>query len=73
MLEFSSDDDSTSDSSDSDGSESSLLFDGQKAEDIFADVDEDDDLDDDQLFEREFALHKRNYYITKMKYPEVTE
>lgn len=73
MLEFESDDESSSDSSDDDASENSLLFDGQKASDVFADVDEDDDLDDDQLFEKEFAMHKRNYYITKMKYPEMTE
>lgn len=73
MLELSSDDESTSDSSDDDESESSLLFDGQKAADVFAGIDADDDLDNDQLFEKEFAMHKRNYYITKMKYPEVTE
>lgn len=73
MLEFSSDDENTTDSSDDDESECTLLFDGQKAEDVFAGIDEDDDLTNDQLFEKEFAQHKRNYYITKMKYPEVTE
>lgn len=33
----------------------------------------DDELDDDELFEKEFRLHKRNYYITKMHYPEMTK
>lgn len=33
----------------------------------------DDELDDDKLFEKEFRLHKRNYYITKMHYPEMTK
>lgn len=35
--------------------------------------DAESDLSDDELFEREFTLHKRNYYITKLKYPEMTE
>lgn len=35
--------------------------------------DNESDLSDDELFEREFKLHKRNYYITKLKYPEMTE
>lgn len=33
----------------------------------------DEDLSDDELFEREFLIHKRNYYIEKLKYPEMTE
>lgn len=33
----------------------------------------DEDLSDDELFEKEFLIHKRDYYITKMKYPEMTE
>lgn len=33
----------------------------------------DGELDDDELFEKEFRLHKRNYYINKMNYPEMTK
>ncbi len=34
--------------------------------------DYDENADDDQIFEKEFSLHKRDYYIKKLKYPEVT-
>ncbi|XP_037926707.1 5'-3' exoribonuclease 1 isoform X1 [Hermetia illucens] len=34
----------------------------------------DDDLSDDEaMLEKEFRMHKRNYYITKLNYPEMTE
>lgn len=32
----------------------------------------DDDSEED-TFEKEFLVHKRNYYINKLKYPEMTE
>lgn len=35
--------------------------------------DYDEEEDDNELFEKEFRLHKRNYYINKLKYPEMTE
>lgn len=70
MLDLGSDDSST-DSSDDD--ENPFMFDGQEAEKVFDGCDEDDDLDDDELFEKEFRLHKRNYYMSKMNYPEMTE
>lgn len=28
--------------------------------------------DETEMLEQEFINHKRNYYITKMKYPEMT-
>lgn len=31
------------------------------------------ELNDDELFELEFATHKRDYYINKLKYPEMTK
>lgn len=34
---------------------------------------DDEDMSDEELFEREFLIHKRNYYINKLKYPEMTE
>lgn len=61
MLDFGSDDDI-------DGEE--------KLDDKLKNGDEDasdEDLNDDELFEREFLIHKRNYYIEKLKYPEMTE
>lgn len=33
----------------------------------------DENCSEDELFEREFLVHKRHYYINKMKYPEMTE
>lgn len=33
----------------------------------------DKDLSEDELFEKEFQLHKRHYYMDKLKYPEVTK
>lgn len=30
-------------------------------------------LSDEELFELEFSTHKRDYYINKLKYPEMTE
>lgn len=66
MLDLGSDDESSSDSGGN-------LFKGQDSEKLFAGCDEEDDLSDDELFEKDFASHKRNYYISKMKYPELTE
>lgn len=38
------------------------------------DIEEDDpELSDDELFEQEFSTHKRDYYINKLKYPEMTK
>lgn len=36
------------------------------------DICDDDDSEED-TFEKEFLVHKRNYYINKLKYPEMTE
>lgn len=44
---------------------------GNLSEDLENDFDE--DVSDEELFEREFLVHKRDYYITKLKYPEMTE
>lgn len=33
----------------------------------------DDDDSEEDTFEKEFLVHKRNYYINKLKYPEMTE
>lgn len=33
----------------------------------------DPELSDEELFEQEFLVHKRDYYITKLKYPEMTK
>lgn len=49
------------------------MFEGQDPKEIFKDCEEEDDLTDDEIFEREFTLHKRDYYINKLKYPEKTE
>lgn len=38
----------------------------------FDDDDFDPDADDDETFEKEFSMHKRDYYIKKLKYPEMT-
>lgn len=50
-----------------------FMFEGQDKDEIFKDCEEDDELSDDELFEKEFTLHKRDYYINKLKYPEMTE
>lgn len=49
------------------------MFDGQDPKEVFKDCDEEEEFSDEELFEKEFALHKRNYYINKLKYPEMTE
>lgn len=49
------------------------MFNGQDPNEIFKDCDEEEDISDDELFEREFTLHKRDYYINKLKYPDMTE
>lgn len=49
------------------------MFEGQDPKKIFEEFIEEEDLSDDALFEREFTLHKRDYYINKLKYPEMTE
>lgn len=33
----------------------------------------DPELSDEELFEQEFLMHKRDYYINKLKYPEMTK
>lgn len=51
------------------------MFAGQDPKTVFKgmeDEDEEEELSDDELFEKEFTLHKRDYYINKMKYPEMT-
>lgn len=50
------------------------MFAGQDPETVFKGMEEEEeeDLSDDELFEREFTLHKRDYYINKLKYPEMT-
>lgn len=42
-------------------------------DDLKAELNADKNLSEDELFEKEFQLHKRNYYINKLKYPEVTK
>lgn len=37
-----------------------------------SDDDIDEDASEDETFDKEFAMHKRDYYIKKLKYPEVT-
>lgn len=49
------------------------MFEGQDPKEIFKDFIEEEELSDDELFEREFKAHKRDYYINKLKYPEMTE
>lgn len=78
-LDFGSDK-SSSDSCSGDNSdigEGEFMFDGPNPEEIFKDCEEEDDddeeLSDEELFEKEFTLHKRDYYITKLKYPEMTK
>lgn len=63
---------SSSESSASD-SDHEYMFDGQDPKEVFKDCEEEEELSDDELFEREFTLHKRDYYINKLKYPEMTE
>lgn len=50
------------------------MFAGQDPKTVFEGMEEEDDeeLSDDELFEKEFTLHKRDYYINKLKYPEMT-
>ncbi|XP_031621171.1 5'-3' exoribonuclease 1 [Contarinia nasturtii] len=71
-LDFGSGTSSSDDSGDSD-SEGEFMFDGQEREEVFKGCEEEDELSDDELFEKEFKLHKRDYYINKLKYPEMTE
>lgn len=56
-------------------SDQDLMFAGQDPKEIFKDCEdeEEEELSDDDLFEREFTLHKRDYYINKLKYPEMNE
>lgn len=68
-LDFGSDESS---SNDSDINEE-FMFNGQDPKEIFKDCEEEEELSDEELFEKEFSLHKRDYYINKMKYPEMTE
>lgn len=49
------------------------MFGGQDPKEVFKDCEEEDELSDEELFEKEFALHKRDYYINKLKYPEMTK
>lgn len=49
------------------------MFEGQDPKEIFKDCEEEEELSDEELFEREFIAHKRDYYINKMKYPDMTE
>lgn len=53
------------------------MFAGQDPKTVFKGMEEEEEveeevLSDDELFEREFTLHKRDYYINKLKYPEMT-
>lgn len=66
MLDFGSGSSSDEESS----SENQMMFGNQDEKDF---EDDDEDLTDDELFEKEFLLHKRNYYINKMKYSEMTQ
>lgn len=49
------------------------MFAGQDPSTVFKGMEEEEELSDDELFEKEFTLHKRDYYINKMKYPEMTQ
>lgn len=64
MLDFGSSSDEESDDEDKSSDSSSI---GAKSSVC------DEDCSDEELFEREFLAHKRNYYIQKMKYPEMTK
>lgn len=74
-LEFAQNFDFGSDDSSVEGSDSEgdFMFSGQDPKEVFKDCEEEEEVSDEELFEREFNLHKRDYYITKMKYPEMTE
>lgn len=54
-------------------SDEDLMFAGQDPKEVFKDCEEEEELSDDDLFEKEFSLHKRDYYINKLKYPEMNE
>lgn len=74
-MDFGSDSSSESSSESDDDSDinEEFMFKGQDPKEIFKDCEEEEELSDDELFEREFTLHKRDYYINKLKYPEMTE
>lgn len=55
------------------GSDDEFMFGGQDPKEVFKDCEEEEELTNDELFEKEFKLHKRDYYINKLKYPEMTE
>lgn len=45
----------------------------EDGDDVFdSNEDENGDVDDDQIFEKEFHQHRRDYYVNKMKYQEMT-
>lgn len=76
-LDFGSDDGSSSGSEllENNDEDDENMFAGQDPKTVFKGMEEEEeeeDLSDDELFEREFTLHKRDYYINKMKYPEMT-
>lgn len=55
------------------GDDDGNMFAGQDPATVFQGMEEEDEeLSDDELFEREFTLHKRDYYINKLKYEEMT-
>lgn len=70
-IDFGSDVSSSTESLES--GDEDTMFAGQDPKEVFKDCSEDDELSDDELFEKEFTLHKRDYYINKLKYPEMTE
>lgn len=73
-MEFGSSDET--DSSDGEDADSNFVPEENDESDLRikeGESDTESDLSDDELFEREFKLHKRDYYITKLKYPEMTE
>lgn len=72
-LDFGSDESSSESELLENGDDDGNMFAGQDPKTVFEGMDEEDEeLSDDELFEREFTLHKRDYYINKMKYPEMT-
>lgn len=75
-LDFGSDKSSSSESLLNSDEDDDNMFAGQDPKTVFKGMEEqlaeEEELSDDELFEREFTLHKRDYYINKMKYPEMT-
>lgn len=76
MLDFGSS--SSSDESNSESGSNEANDDDENNGELFTgcnelNLRENKDDSEEELFEKEFQLHKRNYYINKLKYPEMTK